>query len=367
MDSTSPSLTTRHEAAGLDIGVGASCIYPLLACASRPKWRIYGTDIDATNFQHAIHNVSANELDARIKLIHTAQADALIPMELLEVDSLDFTMCNPPFFASKEEASATFLKDQQPFAACTGADVEMITPGGEVDHVSRMVNESIVLKQRVQWYTAQLGKLSSLHAIVQQLKDVGCRNWAVHVLQPSGQTVRWALGWSWTAWRAPDGVARHKSLVGTNLQMEPNEQLLTPDPLEWDPQGKLLETLNSFCPIIVSKLDGRDTRTITIVIRCDTAVWSRSARRKREREEAEASKRDEKLNLPLKFKWDGVGSSPEYGYIFAIDIKTETCEAYDDETDTWSLNCQWVKGEERAVFESFCGMLKRKITSHTEV
>ena len=40
------------EIAGLDVGVGASCVYPLLA-AKRFGWRMYGTDIDSENFSSA--------------------------------------------------------------------------------------------------------------------------------------------------------------------------------------------------------------------------------------------------------------------------------------------------------------------------
>ena len=40
------------EIAGLDVGVGASCVYPLLA-AKRFGWRMYGTDIDSENLSSA--------------------------------------------------------------------------------------------------------------------------------------------------------------------------------------------------------------------------------------------------------------------------------------------------------------------------
>lgn len=33
----------EREVIGLDIGTGASCIYPLLGCAQYPKWRFAGT------------------------------------------------------------------------------------------------------------------------------------------------------------------------------------------------------------------------------------------------------------------------------------------------------------------------------------
>jgi 23S rRNA A1618 N6-methylase RlmF len=33
----------EREVLGLDIGTGASCIYPMLGCAQRPNWRFAGT------------------------------------------------------------------------------------------------------------------------------------------------------------------------------------------------------------------------------------------------------------------------------------------------------------------------------------
>ena len=84
----------------------------------------------------------------------------------------DFSLCNPPFYASTEEATqSAAAKELLPNAVrstiptipktiilkililyshqiCTGADVEMITPGGEEAFVRKMVEESITLRQR---------------------------------------------------------------------------------------------------------------------------------------------------------------------------------------------------------------------------
>ena len=47
----------------------------------------------------------------------------------------------------------------------------MCTAGGEVGFVSRLIDESLALKERVRWYSSMLGKLSSVSAIVQKLRD----------------------------------------------------------------------------------------------------------------------------------------------------------------------------------------------------
>ena len=208
LDTTSGSFTTEHDTnrqiSGLDVGVGASCIYPLLGCATHPTWRFYGTDIDAKAISTATANVSKNKLDPRIRLLFTTPDSPLFPLDTLGAESLDFTMCNPPFYASADERTASAAaKKRAPRAACTAADIEAITEGGEVAFALRMVEESRQLRDRVQWYTIQLGKDESVAAVVDELREAGCSNWAVGNLKPGHVTVRRALAWSWRDLRPP--------------------------------------------------------------------------------------------------------------------------------------------------------------------
>lgn len=85
----------------------------------------------------------------------------------------------------------TYLK------TCTGAEVEMVTSGGEVAFVKRMIDESLQLRDRVQWYTSMLGKLSSINAVVEMLIKHGITNFAVTEFEQGSKTKRWAVAWSW--------------------------------------------------------------------------------------------------------------------------------------------------------------------------
>lgn len=121
-------------------------------------------------------------------------------------NSIDFTICNPPFYDSPSDllASAS-AKSRPPYSACTGAGVEMVTPGGEVAFVMRIITESIILKTRCQWYTSMLGKLSSVTTLIERLHTAGVKNWAVTEFVQGQKTRRWGIAWSW-GWMRPAQV-----------------------------------------------------------------------------------------------------------------------------------------------------------------
>lgn len=246
----------------LDIGTGATAIYPVLGCAIDPHFTFTATDIDETSLNnarsvlehpennvHAVSNEVASHfavprdwplaLADRVDLKMRTPDQPLIPAEPTagteetkqsashlsdrpgSSRSSSFgayryhaTMCNPPFYASQEEMTASLLAKQlPPSGACSGAEVEMITSGGEVAFVSRLIEESVVLRDsnREQdgalWYTSMLGKISSIQPLVQKLREAHVDNFGLTVLM-QGQTRRWVLIWSHGPYRLPDSLVR---------------------------------------------------------------------------------------------------------------------------------------------------------------
>ena len=88
------------EVTGIDIGTGASCIYPLLG-HSLYKWKFIATDIDPESVQCAKENVERNGLEQWITVCQRTDEQPLL--EGVSPSPVDFSMCNPPFFSSVEE------------------------------------------------------------------------------------------------------------------------------------------------------------------------------------------------------------------------------------------------------------------------
>ncbi|CAO1600216.1 hypothetical protein XANCAGTX0491_003917 [Xanthoria calcicola] len=167
------------------------------------------TDIDEKNLSYGRQNILANNLESRIRPLLTDPNDPLIPLDALGLNRITFTICNPPFYSSATDLlSSASAKSRPPHSACTGSPIEMVTPGGEVAFVTRMINESQHLQERCQWYTSMLGKYSSLGLIVEELKKRGVGNWAVKEFVQGEKTRRWGVGWSWGRRRPREDVAR---------------------------------------------------------------------------------------------------------------------------------------------------------------
>lgn len=77
----------------------------------------------------------------------------------------------------------------------------MVTEGGEVAFVQQMIEDSCKLGTLCQWYTSMLGKLSSVHTVLDTLKAADVRNWAVKEFVQGTKTRRWAVAWSFQSAR----------------------------------------------------------------------------------------------------------------------------------------------------------------------
>ncbi|CAM9946766.1 unnamed protein product [Pylaiella littoralis] len=201
-----PAPPVPKKCRGIDIGTGASCIYPLLG-AKVAGWSFLATEIDAVSAEWAEKNVRSNGLQGQVsvRLVHPLSGDGgdgeddAAPGPLLttlgeEDGDFDFSMTNPPFFESADEAG------QNPDTA-TGemaAEGEVACPGGEVAFVRAIIRDSLRLKQRVRWYTTMVGKKSNAKKLLRVLREAGVRNTRTTEFF-QGRTVRWGLAWSFTS------------------------------------------------------------------------------------------------------------------------------------------------------------------------
>ncbi|KAL0973152.1 hypothetical protein UPYG_G00199650 [Umbra pygmaea] len=188
----------RKPRRGIDIGTGASCIYPLLG-ASMNGWHYLATEVDDICFDYATRNVEQNNLSDLIKVVKVPQKTLL--MDALKEESsmvYDFCMCNPPFFANQLEAKGVNSRNSRrppPSSVNTGGVTEIMAEGGELEFVKRIIHDSLQLKTRLRWYSCMLGKKCSLAPLKEELRKQGVPK-VTHTEFCQGRTMRWALAWS---------------------------------------------------------------------------------------------------------------------------------------------------------------------------
>ncbi|XP_023259796.1 U6 small nuclear RNA (adenine-(43)-N(6))-methyltransferase isoform X2 [Seriola lalandi dorsalis] len=183
---------------GIDIGTGASCIYPLLG-ATMNGWYFLATEVDDICFDYATKNVEQNNLSDLIKVVKVPQKTLLMDALKEETEIIyDFCMCNPPFFANQLEAKGVNSRNSRrppPSSVNTGGVTEIMAEGGELEFVKRIIHDSLQLKKRLRWYSCMLGKKCSLAPLKEELRKQGVPK-VTHTEFCQGRTMRWALAWS---------------------------------------------------------------------------------------------------------------------------------------------------------------------------
>lgn len=310
-------------------------------------------------------NIDRNGLSERITLLRAdATGPILLPLLKDTATTFDFSLCNPPFYASREEATqSAAAKEFLPNAICTGTDVEMITPGGEEAFVSKMVDESIMLGQRCRWYTSMAGKQSSLTALVTLLRTHSITNYALTELV-QGHTRRWALAWSFTDTRLPDDIARPSAPALRHLlpPRTTHHQPLRIVP----PVGTIQKVLGTLASEAVSVSDEPSDNKVCVVARQDT--WSRSARRKARRAALPS------VDLPAEEKGMEGGCGTEEDHrsqrpvllIAHVWVEEFAGDRDGGKSKGWQLVIQWKRGRDVQAFEGFASHVGRKMREATE-
>ncbi len=163
----------------LDIGTGATCIYPLLG-NSVYSWNFLGTDIDDESLLIAKNSIERNELSDAIKFKFQPDSTQIFKGILTEDSKFSATICNPPFFKSKDEAMGANArklrglgKQSSEGRNFSGNANELWYKGGEKAFVHTYLYESSLFKKQCFWYTTLVSNKDNLGSMYTSLKKLG--------------------------------------------------------------------------------------------------------------------------------------------------------------------------------------------------
>lgn len=165
---------------GLDIGVGANLVYPLIG-QGEYGWSFVGSDVDSKAIAAAARILKSNPKQAsQIELRTQTTKTAFFRGIVKSGERFDFSICNPPFHASAEEAAAgsqrkwknlgkNVPKGKAPSLNFGGQAGELWYPGGEAAFVAQMIRESREFGANIGWFTSLVSKESSLPVVEKAL------------------------------------------------------------------------------------------------------------------------------------------------------------------------------------------------------
>ena len=145
----------------LDLGVGASCIYPIIGNREY-GWSFIGSDIDPLAIESANGIVASNPaLQGKVECKLQSNAKDYFYGIIRKDELIDLSVCNPPFYSSAKEAEAV-----------SDMNHELWCDGGEEKFVRNMVLQSKKFASNCFCFSTLVSKESNLKSIYRTLEQV---------------------------------------------------------------------------------------------------------------------------------------------------------------------------------------------------
>ncbi|WP_047545656.1 23S rRNA (adenine(1618)-N(6))-methyltransferase RlmF [Psychroserpens sp. Hel_I_66] len=170
----------------LDVGTGASCIYPLLG-QSEYGWHFIASEIDKQAIKSAEQIIAKNKLVGSIEIRFQENPQNILTGILKPTEKISAVMCNPPFYKNETEANESTLLKQKGLGNSTdkvsrnfsGTAKELWYPGGEKAFVHNYLYQSSLLKENCVWYTCLVSKTQHVLSMETSLKKLGATDFKI--------------------------------------------------------------------------------------------------------------------------------------------------------------------------------------------
>ena len=189
----------RHVKA-LDIGTGASLVYPLIG-QSEYGWHFTGVDIDPVALRSAQQICEFNALN--ITLRRQNIPENIFKGVIQPSDMFHVTLCNPPFHASQAQANKgsqrkwrNLGKGHSTKLNFGGQNAELWCPGGEIKFIARMVDQSRACADQCLWFTSLVSKKDNLQPLARILAKAKVVDFKV-VEMAQGQKTSRFIAWTY--------------------------------------------------------------------------------------------------------------------------------------------------------------------------
>jgi len=169
----------------LDIGTGASCIYPILG-SKEFGWNFVGSETDPKAIASAQKIIDENpDLQEKVEIRKQYKSSDIFKGIIKKHEYYDVSICNPPFHSSAEEAEKgttrklknlkRFRKGEKPTLNFGGKSNELWTEGGELKFIINMAVQSKYHSHSVRWFTTLVSKSANLKRIYEAIKQAGAK------------------------------------------------------------------------------------------------------------------------------------------------------------------------------------------------
>ena len=184
----------------LDIGTGASLVYPLIG-QSEYGWHFTGVDIDPAALKLAQQICQFNKL--KINLRRQNIRENIFRGVIEPHDTFHITLCNPPFHASMEKANKgtqrkwfKLGKEQSSKLNFGGQNAELWCPGGEIKFIASMVEQSAEFAGQCLWFSSLVSKKDNLQPLYRILRKATVADFKV-VEMAQGQKTSRFVAWTY--------------------------------------------------------------------------------------------------------------------------------------------------------------------------
>lgn len=178
----------------LDIGTGASCIYPLLGSVTY-NWNFVATDIELDSLDYAQDIIDDNDLTDKITLRQQLDEMHILKGVLEEGDVFAATMCNPPFYKSAEEARGANRRKSRNLGNNTvrnfaGNSNELWYVGGEKAFLHTYLYESSLFPKVSAWFTSLVSNKDNVKSLEKSSKKLGVKEFKVIPMHQGNKVTR---------------------------------------------------------------------------------------------------------------------------------------------------------------------------------